>query len=96
MTLMGPSSAFKRVANLQRKMGLPLISEAEEREQPPITAVKGEGEGLEGKKTMAESHCGEGGFSSQSALLRLSEQPDDTLVASGPAGEDVHPSSAFI
>ena len=73
MTLMGPSSASKRVANLQRKMGLPQTSEAEETEQPPITAVKGEEEGLEGKKTMAESHCGEGGFSSQSVLLRLSE-----------------------
>lgn len=60
-------SASKRVANLQRKMGLPLTSEAEETEQPPITAVKREGEELEGKKTMAESHCEEGFFISISA-----------------------------
>lgn len=49
VTLMGPSSASKRVANLQRKMNLPLISEAEER-TASITAVKGEGEGVRGQE----------------------------------------------
>lgn len=31
---------------------------------------------------MADSHCGEGSFSSSSARLRLSDQPEDTPVAS--------------
>ena len=48
VTLMGPSSATKRVANLQRKMSLALISEAEER-TASITAVKGEGDGVRGQ-----------------------------------------------
>lgn len=72
--LMEPSFASKWGGKLQRKMGLLLIIEAEERTASQ-TAVKGEGgKGWEGKKTMAESHCGEGGFSSSSALLRLLEQ----------------------
>lgn len=93
---MGLSSASYRVVSLQRKMGLSLISEAEEREQPPITAA--EGEGGEGKTTMAEFHRGEGGFSSWPALLKLLEKtakgyPCD-FRPSGSAGEDVSPSSA--
>lgn len=54
-------------------MGPLVTTEAEERTASQ-TAVKGEGEkGWEGRKTMAE-FCGEGSFSSSSALLRLSEQ----------------------
>lgn len=84
MTLTGPCSASSRVASLQRKMGLPL-TQAEEREQPPVTAVKGDCRGNERARKQWPNLT----------MEKIARGHPCDFRLSGSEGEDVSPSSAL-